>query len=174
MVPAHDDRWEFTDEPREQGWRAALRRPAAPESGMRVAYAYAVAAVAALLGMPLAFVLVTSLYDGGRICVGDDGLACPVVWMGGLVGGTAMAVLALGAWFYRLGWRWWLSGAALALGLLELVVDPFSPWMLLGVAIPGLAAVASDPSLPQRRGRTTGIVALAVVVGGVLLRSLVG
>lgn len=171
VTSAHAHGLSFAEDETERGWRAALRRPGEPEAGMRVAYSYVVALLAATIGIPVAIASADWLYGASKICVDDQGLACPVLWLGALVMGAVGILLALGAWFFRLGWAWWLAGAALALLLVEVVVDPLSPWMLLALVIPGLAAVASDPALPRRAWRTWGIVALAVLAGGYLLVS---
>lgn len=143
------------------GW---LRRPE-PTGGPRIAVAYAVALVAALLGAAPATAVIAELYRTQRICPTDD-FACPFVSLFVGIAIASAGLLLLGALLGRLGWRWWLLTCALVLGMFQLVnADATDPAFLLVMVAPLLAALLSDPvDLWRPRVRRWVTVALAVAI----------
>lgn len=172
MPPTRGERVVRPAADEDRGLLAALRRPGRPEAGMRVAWPYVVGLLALAGAAGLGVGVVGDLYSSGRLCRADDSVACPLLWSLGVAAASVVALTALGAWFLRLGWRWWVAMVGLTLLLCEVVVDPLSPWLLLLLAVPGVAAVLSDDEIPGRRWRTWVVVAVGVVALGWLLWAL--
>lgn len=139
-----------------------------PVGGNRIAWSYLAAVVGLVIG-GLFWAVWTQA--GGIACPPADDL-CAVGWTvsGGLLGLT----LGLGAaaFFFRLGWEWWLVIAALLLGS-PLWANALPPWTLavIGVLLPALAAVATwtGPRRPVWRPWVIGAVALVLLVGAAVV-----
>lgn len=121
-----------------------MRRPAAPHGGNRIAIGYLATFLASVIGAPLAWAITDGLYRGGAICAGSDAFACPALSWFVALGAVVVVLLAVAAWWFRLGALWVACSVALALLVAMIVGDPFTPWLLVLVLVPLGAALLSD------------------------------
>ncbi|MGL4832766.1 MAG: hypothetical protein ACRCWS_09390 [Propionibacteriaceae bacterium] len=156
------------------GIRVLWTRPKEqPSAGMRVAWSYAVGFLVAVIAIPAGWTIANSLYNSNVVCKDSESFGCALVTIATTIGLLTALLLVVGGWWFRLGWRWGLVFVAAALGLIEIVVDPLSPWTLIAVVIPAIAALLTDPDPKWQRPRWWASLVLIIVTGGYLAAALV-
>ncbi len=156
------------------GIRVLWTRPQEqPSGGLRVAWSYAIGFLVAVLAIPVGWTIANSLYNSGTVCRESESFACPVLTIAGTIGLLTAILLVLGGWWFRLGWQWGLVFVAIVLGIIEIVVDPLSPWTLLSILAPAIAALLTDPDPKGKRPRWISSAAVVLVAGGYFIFSVV-
>ncbi|MGL5405299.1 MAG: hypothetical protein ACRDAX_00570 [Propionibacteriaceae bacterium] len=148
-----------------RSFKKLLKPREAPKIGMRVALSYLVAIVGGLVGIPIGFVVLESLYSFGALdktCPNNDNSCIFLISIVIIMVFVALAWL-LEAWLSGLGRLWVTSMLASHFFIFLLLAYKPLTSLVISVFLPALAAVLSATDLRWRRSRL-GVLALLIAI----------